>query len=198
MALDAAECQEIIAGCAALDRRLFVAFYRRAMPRFRHVKQWLDAGAIGAVRTVTVVQHQPPAAEDRSPATLLWRVRPEISGGGKFLDMGVHVLDLLDFWFGPIAEVHGFASNQGGLYRAEDTVNVSWRHESGVQGSGSWCYVCAEECDRLEIIGSEGSIALEVFSNSPCAGAWRGARRRYRSPTPNMFSSPSSRASSMS
>jgi len=132
MAMRFTECQQIIDACAAADRRLFVAFYRRAMPRFRQVKQWLDAGAIGAVRAVTVVQHQPPAPEENSPATLPWRLRPEVAGGGKFLDMGVHVLDLLDFWFGPIVEVHGIAANQGGLYRVEDTVGATWRHE-GVQ-----------------------------------------------------------------
>jgi 1,5-anhydro-D-fructose reductase (1,5-anhydro-D-mannitol-forming) len=116
MAMRFGECQDIIDACAALGRRLFVAYYRRAMPRFRQVRQWLDDGAIGQVRTVGVVQHQPPAAEDLSPDTLPWRLRPEIAGGGKFLDMGVHTLDLLDFWFGPIIEVYGIASNQGGLY----------------------------------------------------------------------------------
>jgi len=167
MALRFAECQEMIDACAGLGRRLFVAFYRRAMPRFRQVRQWLDDGAIGAVRTVAVVQHQPPAADDLSPDTLPWRVRPEIAGGGKFLDMGVHTLDLLDFWFGPIAEVHGIASNQGGLYAAEDTVTATWRHEGGVQGCGSWCYVCADNVDRVTIVGAKGRIEMEIFTDSP-------------------------------
>jgi predicted dehydrogenase len=167
MALRFAECQEMIDACAGLGRRLFVAFYRRAMPRFRQVRQWLDDGAIGAVRTVAVVQHQPPAADDLSPDTLPWRVRPEIAGGGKFLDMGVHTLDLLDFWFGPIAEVHGIASNQGGLYAAEDTVTATWHHEGGVQGCGSWCYVCADNRDRVTIIGAKGRIEMEIFTDSP-------------------------------
>jgi len=167
MALRFAECQEMIDACAGLDRRLFVAFYRRAMPRFRQVRQWLDDGAIGAVRTVAVVQHQPPAADDLSPDTLPWRVRPDIAGGGKFLDMGVHTLDLLDFWFGPIAEVHGIASNQGGLYKAEDTVTATWRHEGGVQGCGSWCYVCADDQDRVTIVGAKGRIEMEIFTDAP-------------------------------
>jgi predicted dehydrogenase len=167
MAMRFAECQEMIDACAVVDRKLFVAFYRRAMPRFRQVKQWLDDGAIGPVRTVTIVQHQPPAAEDLSPDTLPWRVRPEIAGGGKFLDMGVHVIDLLDFWFGPIVEVHGIASNQGGLYTAEDTVTATWRHEGGVQGCGSWCYVCGDNQDRVTIVGATGRIEMEVFSDAP-------------------------------
>jgi len=32
------------------DVRLFVTFYRRAMPRFLQVKAWIDSGAIENVR----------------------------------------------------------------------------------------------------------------------------------------------------
>jgi len=43
------------------DVRLFVTFYRRAMPRFLQVKAWIDSGAIGKVRLLRAAQHQPPA-----------------------------------------------------------------------------------------------------------------------------------------
>jgi predicted dehydrogenase len=64
MALRPEECGEIVEACAQAGVRLYVAFYRRAMPRFLRVKQWLDAGLIGAALTVRVVQHQPPAGDD--------------------------------------------------------------------------------------------------------------------------------------
>lgn len=167
MAMNATECREIVDACAAAGVRLFVAFYRRAQPRFAQVKTWIDDGAIGEPRCVRVAQFQQPAAEELSPDTLPWRVRPELAGGGKFLDMGVHVIDILDYWFGPIAEVHGIAANRGGLYDAEDTVTASWRHAGGVQGDGAWCYVCAHDEDRIEIIGSRGRIELACFNDSP-------------------------------
>ena len=40
-----------------------------------------------------------------------------------------------------------------GAYAAEDTVNGSWRHASGVQGSGSWCFAADYSRDSIEIIG---------------------------------------------
>jgi 1,5-anhydro-D-fructose reductase (1,5-anhydro-D-mannitol-forming) len=167
MAMRHEECQEIVDACARSGVRLFVAFYRRAMPRFLQVKAWLDAGEIGSVRNVRAVQHQPPAPEDLSRATLPWRLIPEVSGGGKFLDMGIHTLDIFDYWFGAIEEVHGIASNQAGLYDVEDTVTATWRHASGVQGYGSWCYVCGSGEDYVEIVGSKGRIELEFFSDKP-------------------------------
>lgn len=167
MALKFAECQEIIDACAAAGVRLFVAYYRRAMPRFLQVRRWIDDGVIGPVRSVRAVQHLPPAPEDLSPATLPWRLRPEVAGGGKFLDMAIHTFDILDFLFGPIEEAHGIASNQGGLYEVEDTVNAVWRHAGGVQGYGSWCYVAGETLDRVDIVGAKGTIEMEFFSDKP-------------------------------
>ena len=40
------------------DVRLFVTFYRRAMPRFLQVKAWIDSGAIGKVRLTRAVPRQ--------------------------------------------------------------------------------------------------------------------------------------------
>lgn len=167
MAMRFEECQEIVAACQQHGVRLFVAFYRRAMPRFLKIKEWIDSGAIGEVRNVRAVQHQPPAPEDLSRATLPWRLLPAVAGGGKFLDMGIHELDLFDFLFGAIEEVHGIASNQAGLYDVEDTVTATWRHASGVQGFGSWCYVCGQGEDAIQIVGSKGTISFEFFSDKP-------------------------------
>jgi len=167
MAMRFEECREIVDACAQHGVRLFVAFYRRAMPRFLKIKEWIASGAIGDVRTVRAVQHQVAAPEDLSRATLPWRLLPEVAGGGKFLDMGIHELDLFDFLFGAIEEVQGIASNQAGLYDVEDTVTATWRHASGVQGFGSWCYVCGQGEDAIEIVGSAGSIRFEFFSDTP-------------------------------
>ena len=167
MALSEGECSEMIAACQAAGVRLFVAYYRRAMPRFLQVKQWLEQGAIGAICSVSVWQRQQPAPEELSRDTLPWRLRAEVAGGGKFLDVGVHQLDLLDFLFGPIVDVHGEAVNRAGHYEVEDTVTASWRHVSGVTGSGNWCYVGHDNADRVEITGTQGRIEFEFFAESP-------------------------------
>jgi predicted dehydrogenase len=63
--------------------------------------------------------------------------------------------------------VNGIASNFAGLYRAEDTVAATWRHESGVIGSGSWSFVVGKHCERdeIEIIGENGKISLSSFTS---------------------------------
>ena len=87
--------------------------------------------------------------------------------GGKFLDLGVHMFDTFDSWFGPIEEAHGIAGNHGGLYDADDTVTATWRHAGGVLGCGSWCFVCGSGEDRVEIVGASGQIDFSFFSDQP-------------------------------
>ncbi|MBT6004260.1 MAG: gfo/Idh/MocA family oxidoreductase, partial [Prolixibacteraceae bacterium] len=95
-----------------------------------------------------------------------WHVFPEISGAGYFFDLASHQFDYLDFILGKVTEVKGSASNLAGLYPAEDTVSGTWKHESGVVGTGSWCFVVDEpsEEDIIEIIGENGKITLPCFS----------------------------------
>lgn len=167
MALNFAECQAMIEACRVAGVPLFVAYYRRALPRFLKVKELVDAGAIGDVRFVSVTLYQPLASEERNPQTLPWRVIPEVAGGGRFVDLASHMLDFLDYLLGPIRAVHGFASNQARHYPAEDIVTGAFVFESGVHGVGTWCFSAFERTDLTEIVGTAGKIAYSTFDARP-------------------------------
>jgi predicted dehydrogenase len=94
-----------------------------------------------------------------------WRVDPEVAGGGYFYDLASHQLDLLDFLLGPIASAQGGVANHAGQYAAEDIVTANWRFESGVLGSGTWCFTTSavSRCDETVIVGSKGEIRFETF-----------------------------------
>jgi len=55
MAVNADECRSMTDACDAAGVSLWVAYYRRALPRFEHVRHLLAEGAIGEVRAVTAV-----------------------------------------------------------------------------------------------------------------------------------------------
>ncbi len=114
MACTTADCRRMIAACRDAGVPLFVAYYRRALPRFLQVKALLEAGAIGEARGVIVRLIRPAKVEEADASN--WRVDPAIAGGGYFYDVGSHMLDLLDFLLGPITAVQGTAANQAGLY----------------------------------------------------------------------------------
>ena len=75
MALNAAECQEMIDACRSAGVPLFVAYYRRALPRFVKVKELVDSGAIGELRFVQITSH-PTAPKPFAADELPWRVQP--------------------------------------------------------------------------------------------------------------------------
>ena len=167
MALNFAECEEMIAACETAGVPLYVAYYRRALPRFLKIKELLENNAIGEIRFVSTTQYQAAAEDVMDPEKLTWRVQPDLAGGGLFFDLASHTLDVLDFLLGPIQSVQGFATNQAGYYRAEDIVTGSYLFESGIHGTGTWCFSAFEEVDVNEIVGSKGKISFSTFGNDP-------------------------------
>jgi predicted dehydrogenase len=167
MARTLSECQEMIHACQGAGVPLFVAYYRRMLPRFLKVKELVESGAIGRVRFVQVTLYQSPPPGATDPQRLPWRVVPEIAGAGLFLDLASHTLDFLDYALGPIRTVAGLASNQGAMYAAEDMVTGTFMFESGVHGVGSWCFSAFENVDVNEIVGSEGRIRFSTFGVEP-------------------------------
>ena len=167
MALNITECQEMITACKDAGVPLYVAYYRRAQPRFLKIKELLENNAIGDVRFVSTIQYQKASEDVLDPQNLPWRVQPELAGAGLFFDLASHTLDMLDFLLGPIKSVQGFASNQAGYYRAEDIVTGTYLFESGVHGIGNWCFSAFEDVDVNEIVGSKGKITFSIFGNEP-------------------------------
>jgi predicted dehydrogenase len=167
MALNFAECQAMIQACQVARVPLFVAYYRRALSRFLKIKNLVETQAIGEVRFVSITLYEPPRPEELDPQSLPWRVRAEIAGGGYFVDLASHMLDLLDYVLGPIRFVQGFASNQTQQYAAEDIVTGTFVFESGVHGVGTWCFTGFNRFDLTEIVGSEGKISFSTFDARP-------------------------------
>ena len=166
MALNHTECGAMIEACRKATVPLFVAYYRRQLPRFLKLKSLLDGGVIGQARLVTITLYQPPP--DKLDAdNLPWRVQPELGGAGLFYDLASHTLDLLDYLLGPISQAQGFARNQANLYPAEDIVCGSFAFESGVQGVGSWCFSAFQSCDLVELVGDKGKLTFSTFSEAP-------------------------------
>jgi 1,5-anhydro-D-fructose reductase (1,5-anhydro-D-mannitol-forming) len=184
MAIDHAECRDMVAACDRAGIPLFVAYYRRAMPRFAKIKELLVERAIGDLRLVTVSLRQPPSPADLDHHTPSWRVQPAIAGGGLFMDLACHTLDLLDYYLGPVVFAAGGASNQGGLYDAEDIVTAHFRFQSGVHGTGAWCFTSADRHDRVEIVGNRGTIAFSTFENAPVELIRDGRVERFEIPHP--------------
>lgn len=165
MARTFAECRRMIEACEEGEVPLFVAYYRRTLPHFVKIKELIDTGEIGEIRTAQIDLKQVQVPEIIATLDHNWRVNPEIAGGGYFFDLASHQLDLLTFYFGKITEAAGFCTNQAGIYEAEDLVGGSFVFENGVIGTGNWCFTSSKSAEKDEIVieGSLGQIRFATF-----------------------------------
>jgi 1,5-anhydro-D-fructose reductase (1,5-anhydro-D-mannitol-forming) len=181
MAVDHGECVAMIDACRTAKVPLFTAYYRRAMPRFTRVKALVDGGTIGTVRAATIAVSRSFAPP---PGHAPWRIDPAISGGGLFVDLASHQLDLLDWLLGPIVEVAGGAANQAGLYAAEDVVSAAFAFAAGARGTGLWAFSASGDTDRTELIGTRGRITYATFSDAPIVVESEAGTERLELPFP--------------
>ena len=161
-----ADCVEILNAFDAKFLPLFVAYYRRSLPRFLKVKQWIEEGRIGTVRNLHWQLSKTPSPIDLS-GEYNWRTDAKIATAGYFDDLASHGLDLFIYFFGDVKEVAGVSLNQQGLYTAKDAVAATWLHTSGVTGTGSWNFGAFEREDKVTIYGSAGTITFAVFDEVP-------------------------------
>ncbi len=145
---------------------LYVAYYRRSLPRFLKIKSWLDAGEIGEVRHINWTFCKPPNNLDLHK-TYNWRTDANIAKGGYFDDLASHGLDLFAFLLGNFKDAQGFCTNQQQLYEAYDAITASWIHENGITGSGSWNFGSGDRVDDITLFGSKGMIKFSIFQENP-------------------------------
>ena len=142
----------------AKETPLFVAYYRRGLPRFLKVRELLQEGVLGTLSSVHIVQYGPL---DTGEQALGWRYDPSVAGGGLFMDLGSHGLDLLDFLVGPIKAVGGFSVNTGGAYRGRGCDGGLFRVRAGKCGHGSLEFQCGprRRSDHVHRVGRGTAVS---------------------------------------
>lgn len=192
MGMNSAECDEMIQVSKMTNQKLFVAFYRRALPYFLKVKDLLTKEAIGKVLTVEIKQYRSPRTTDLTSANHTWRVDKDIAGEGYFYDLAPHTLDILDFLLGEITEAKGFSANLGQLYEVKDTISAIFQFKSGIIGSGRWCFVTSNQTDIDSIIitGTKGEIRFSTFAFTPILLLSDASSESFDIPSPEHIQQP--------
>ena len=146
-------------------QKLTVAHYRRELPLFLKVKEFIENNLVGDVRTVQIRTWQNKSYADVSENS--WYIIPEISGGGHFNSVAPHQLDLMLYYFGEPVHYHGFSLNQNGLSNVDDHVCGQILFKNNVVVNGSWCFNVAENqiSDTCEIVGTKGKITFPFSGN---------------------------------
>lgn len=187
MARNHDECLRMVRTFAEKGVPLFVAYYRRGLERFIKACDLVNGGEIGEVTAVEYAFASAEAGVRREPKP--WRMTAEEAGAGLFLDLGSHLLDVLDFIFGPLSVQGGQAQNQG-AYDVEDLVVVNFATAKGVRGVGKWDFTAKNPQDVLIINGTRGKVELSCFGNSPVVLETAIGRTVFDLPNPENIQMP--------
>jgi predicted dehydrogenase len=177
MAMNQAECLQMVEAFRAAQTPLWVAYYRRALPRFLRVRELLRAGAIGQLTSVHVKVTDPLVTGEAAKA---WRFNPDIAGAGLFLDLASHYFDIIDFLAGPITAAAGFPLNTGGSYAAEDVTATAFQIGDKVVGTGVWNFNAPTSADSIVFTGSAGEISTAVRADEDVVVTRSGGSNLYR------------------
>lgn len=164
------ECQLMIKACKKAKVPLYVAYYRRTLPNILKVKELIDNGVIGDIRSIDIAvqmtfENEIVGTHDHKNN---WRVDPKVSGGGYFHDLASHQFDALDFIFGPIIEAKGFSENQAQKYLADDITVGVFKFKNGIVGKGLWAFNTSKssQYEMTTIIGSKGQISFPFWGDN--------------------------------
>lgn len=169
IALSEDDCNEIRDIVQKSGIRLFVAFCFRFSPVSLKIRELIQRGAIGELRTLRLVFNWDCRGkyQDMESKTPNERREGRMRDGGPLMDCGVHLIDLARFWSGsePVKWCgHGSWADD---YPAPDHMWVHMDHASGVhtvaETSFSYGHLCKNKLFdyQYDIIGTDGVIRYD-------------------------------------
>jgi predicted dehydrogenase len=105
---DARETAEVAAAARDAGLVTSIGFNYRHAPAVEHVRELVAQGTLGRITNLRAVFFTGYAAEPKG--ALSWRFKRELAGSGALGDLLSHVVDLVSYLVGPIAEVNALTS----------------------------------------------------------------------------------------
>jgi len=159
MDIRVAKCDAAIEAAAKAGKVLAVDFQYRYDPVNQQIAQALQAGALGRVFQIDLRMkwfRGQDYYDGGSPPG--WRSRKETEGG-SFANQGIHYVDLVQWFGGPVRSVTGWVNTFAHKIETEDLSNSLWRFQSG-----AWASVVTTTCNTpgrgtvIEISGDQGTV----------------------------------------
>ncbi len=156
--------------CAEAGVTLMVGHAFRRLGAARRVKQLLDNGAVGQVvlaeANMSLLGSFKPEA---------WRAQRERNPGGPIMQLGIHHVDTLAYWLGPVQRAWGRFAHVHSAAEIDDVGVVTLEFESGALATLTGSYVSPKTLS-LRLLGTEGVLDYRTdFSVWPDAEALDGA-----------------------
>jgi UDP-N-acetyl-2-amino-2-deoxyglucuronate dehydrogenase len=153
-------CDRMIAACNQHQVQLGGIFPSRTGAAVQTIKQAIEAQRFGrlTVCNAAIPWYRAQAYYDSGG----WRGTWALDGGGALMNQSIHTIDLLQWFAGPIAELHAFAGNLiHQRIEVEDTAVAIVKYGSGALGTitGSTAMWPGQALE-IHLAGENGSVRL--------------------------------------
>ena len=138
-----------------------IGFNHRFHPALLKARELIDQNALGEMMFLRArYGHGGRLGMEKE-----WRSIPEIAGGGELLDQGVHILDLVYWFMGPLQLQSSYVTTSFWKMKVDDNAVVT------LVGKNSWAtmHVSSSEWKNtfsLEIYGRTGKILINGLGRS--------------------------------
>jgi predicted dehydrogenase len=155
--------------CADAGVKLMVGHAFRRLGAARRVKQLIDDGALGRV---VLAEANMSLTGSFKPGA--WRGERERNPGGPIMQLGIHHVDTLAYWLGPVQRASGRFAHVHAQADIDDLGVVTLEFESGALASLTGSYVSPKTLS-LRLLGTEAVLNYRTdFSVWPDAQALDG------------------------
>ncbi len=136
-------------------------YFSRGDAKLRFVKEQIEKGSFGKITRARMSNCHSGALGGWFDGEWRWMADPSIAGCGGFGDLGTHVLDILLWLFGPVAQATGQLDSGTARYEGcDETGEGMLRFESGVIATLAAAWDDIADPVRLLVSGTEGHAAI--------------------------------------
>jgi UDP-N-acetyl-2-amino-2-deoxyglucuronate dehydrogenase len=155
--------------CTEAGVTLMVGHAFRRLGAARRVKELLEEGALGSVVLAEGNMSLPGSFKPEA-----WRAHRERNPGGPIMQLGIHHLDTLAYWLGPVERASGRFAHVHSQADIDDVGVVTLDFASGALGSLTGSYVSPKTL-TLRLLGTDAVLDYRTdFSVWPDARALDG------------------------
>ena len=173
MAINPAECEQMIAACRKAGKKLMIGYRSRFQPHNVEAIRLARAGAIGTIRYFRS-EHGFVAGDANT-----WRMKKAQSGGGSLMDIGIYALQAARYMTGeePLAVFAKETTNRNDprFREVEDMIDFQLEFPSGAIGSCMSMY--SANRNQFVLMGEKGRIELEPATAYSGQRMWVGQER---------------------
>lgn len=136
-------------------------FFMRGYPAHLFLKQQVEAGTFGKITRVRGSNCHSGALGHWFDTDWRWMADPKIAGVGAFGDLGAHILDILMWLLGDVAEATALLDRGTGVYEGcDETGEGLLRFVNGTIGTLAAAWDDVADPVTLQICGTEGHAVI--------------------------------------